>query len=114
MELLWPQGEATVGRVAELLAPKRPAYTTVMTVMTRLVGKGLLRRRLVGRAYVYQPAKTKEKFLADLSRTRTRTLVRDFGDVALAHFLQEIKGADPRRLARLQDFLWGEERNDQP
>lgn len=115
MALLWSHGEVTVGWVAERLAGrKRPAYTTVMTVMSRLTGKGLLRRRLRGRAYVYRPAKTKDDFLADTSRARVRALVRDFGEVALAHFVQEIEGADPPRLKRLQELLGGSDRHEQP
>lgn len=106
MELLWSQAEATVGSVAEGLAvPKRPAYTTVMTVMGRLTAKGLLRRRLDGRAYVYRPAMTKAEFLADRSRAGVQALVRDFGEVALAHFVEEIEGADPKKLEQLREFL---------
>lgn len=115
MELLWAHGEGSVSWVAERLARrKRPAYTTVMTVMGRLTAKGLLRRRLEGRAYVYEPAKSKAEFMADLSRFRVRALVRDFGDVALAHFAQELEGADPRRLQRLREFLNRAERNEPP
>ncbi len=102
MALLWRHGGATVRRVAEQLADAdRPAYTTVMTVMARLAKKGLLARRLVGRAYVYSPIRTKSEYLAEVSKTRVRALVQDFGEVALAHFVQEIEKADPRRLARL-------------
>ncbi len=112
MELLWSQGEATVGSVAKRLAgPKRPAYTTVMTVLGRLTAKGLLQRRLDGRAYVYRPAKTKSEHLSETSRVRVRALVQDFGEVALAHFAQELEQADPRQLERLGDFLKAAERN---
>ena len=111
MELLWEQGESTVRSVAERLTyPRRPAYTTVMTIMSRLVEKGLLRRRSAGRAYVYRPAKTREEFLAAASRSRVRELVRDYGDVALAHFVREIEQADGERLKRLAGWL---ERRDE-
>ncbi len=114
MELLWPHGDATVAWVAERLGRKKqPAYTTVMTVMARLTTKGLLSRRLQGRAYVYRPAKTKIEFLADTSRTRVRALVRDFGDVALAHFAQELEQTDPEHLQRLRTFLKTADRDAQ-
>ena len=37
------------------------AYTTVMTTMDRLFKKGLLSRRKVGRAFVYNPTATREE-----------------------------------------------------
>jgi len=106
MELVWVHGEATVRSTAERLADGgQPAYTTVMTVMSRLVEKGLLSRRLEGRAYVYCPTKTKGEFFAETSRAMVHSLVRDFGEVALAHFVQEIEQADPEKLRRLSELL---------
>lgn len=106
MELLWDRGEANVSWVAHHLPQrKRPAYTTIMTVMSRLVDKELLQRRLVGRAYIYRPAMTKEEYLSEASRSRVRALVRDFGDLALAHFAEEIEQVDPDRLRRLGKLL---------
>jgi len=48
MEEMWARGEATVRDVQQALnarGGKVRAYTTVLTVMTRLDGKGLLVRR---------------------------------------------------------------------
>ena len=105
MELLWKH-EGTVRSVADLLSgDKHPAYTTVMTVMVRLADKGLLTRRLTGRAYVYRPAQTKEQFFAGLSQVRVRELVESYGELALAQFVQEIEKADPRQLERLKALL---------
>ncbi len=57
LRLVWEKGEAGVDDVHQaLLASREIAYTTVMTVMTRLAAKGVLRRRKEGRAYVYQAA----------------------------------------------------------
>ena len=47
--------------------------------------------------------------ISDMSRGQVRALVRDFGDVALAHFAQELDGADPEKLERLREFLNGAE-----
>ncbi len=114
MELVWSQGEATVGWVAERLGRRKQiAYTTVMTVMSRLTTKGLLQRQLAGRAYIYRPTKAKSEFLSEMSRGEVRALVRDFGEVALAHFAQELEQADPRQLERLRVFLKAAERSDE-
>jgi len=58
MRLVWEKGEVQVEDVHQaLLADRAIAYTTVMTVMTRLARKGLLTRRKHGRAYLYRAAR---------------------------------------------------------
>jgi predicted transcriptional regulator len=57
MEVIWSQERPLVVReVRERLHYPRPvAYTTVMTVLTILHGKGVLRREKHGRAWRYWP-----------------------------------------------------------
>ena len=53
--------KATSSDVQQLVAASRPlAYTTIMTVLDRLVRKGKLTRRKAGRAFVL-PARTRAK-----------------------------------------------------
>ncbi|SNC64543.1 Predicted transcriptional regulator [Kytococcus aerolatus] len=74
MNHLWDtptaQGEGvTVREVHDTLGAAREiAYTTVMTVMDRLSRKGFLTREKAGRAYVYQPATSREGFAARIMR----------------------------------------------
>jgi BlaI family penicillinase repressor len=58
MNVLWRLGRASVREVHEALSGrKRPAYTTVQTMMTRLQEKGALRHvRKIGNAHIYEPA----------------------------------------------------------
>jgi predicted transcriptional regulator len=58
LEILWRLGEASVRDVQEALAPRRrPAYTTVQTIVARLEEKGAVRRtRKVGNAALFEPA----------------------------------------------------------
>ena len=60
MAVLWERdAAASVRDVHEQLAAERElAYTTVMTVLDRLAKKGIVRRELGGRAWLYRPAKT--------------------------------------------------------
>ncbi len=74
------------------------AYTTVMTVMSRLTEKDVLRRRKQGRGYVYEPVADDPAALA------VRGVMRDFGEAAMAQFVEEAK-SDPRVLRRLQRLL---------
>ena len=73
------------------------AYTTVMTVMSRLADKGALRRRPQGRSYVY------EATAADSAGLAVRGVLRDFGDAAMAQFVEEAR-SDPKLLERLFDL----------
>jgi predicted transcriptional regulator len=74
------------------------AYTTVMTVMSRLAEKDMLKRRHEGRGYVY------EATAEDTAGLAVRGVIRDFGDAAMAQFLEEAK-ADPQVLRRLRRIM---------
>lgn len=105
MEELWARSEATVREVQEALnarADKVRAYTTLLTVMTRLDGKGLLVRRRAGRLDVYSPALSRDAYLQARAEAEVRALVDDFGDLALAHFARHVSGLDAERLAKLR------------
>src|SRR5579862_8989726 len=68
MEEIWERGEASVREVMEVLnsrAGKERAYTTYMTIMARLDGKGLLDRRRSGKTDFYTPRYAREEY-ADL------------------------------------------------
>jgi predicted transcriptional regulator len=56
LKALWSLEEASVRDVQRVLAATKPlAYTTVMTLMERLVRKGAIARRKAGRAFLYSP-----------------------------------------------------------
>jgi predicted transcriptional regulator len=111
MEEMWGRGEATVRDVQQALnarAEKERAYTTLLTVMTRLDGKGLLVRRRAGRLDVYAPALTREEYLRARAESEVAALVEDFGDLALAHFAQHVGRLDPQRLETLRRLASGD------
>src|SRR5271165_1702467 len=61
LSALWSLGEGNVNAVRQIVAESRPlAYTTIMTVLDRLVRKGMLARRKVGRSYTYAPQATRD------------------------------------------------------
>lgn len=71
--VLWSIGEGTVRDVALALAPRQSfAYTTVMTLLERLVRRGQLARRKSGRSFVYaplnDPAELREAAIGELAR----------------------------------------------
>ncbi|MFH9002267.1 BlaI/MecI/CopY family transcriptional regulator [Streptomyces afghaniensis] len=68
MDRLWRWGRpATVREVVDDINRMRPvAYTTVMTVADILHRKGLLRREKAGRAWLYEPERSREEYTAAL------------------------------------------------
>ena len=77
MEALWALGSASVREVQERLpARKRPAYTTVQTIIYRLEEKGALRRvKKVGNAHVFEPVVSRKA----AARRRLDELLDFFG-----------------------------------
>jgi predicted transcriptional regulator len=101
MQELWQRAEATVREVHDALARER-AYTTVMTVMTRLCDKGMLIRERRGRSDVYRPTTTREEWAQDRARAGADALVEEFGDLALAQFTRQVAALDPERRQALR------------
>ena len=68
MDRLWSWNRpATVREVVDDLRSYRDiAYTTVMTVMDNLHRKGAVTREKDGRAWLYQAARTRDDYAADL------------------------------------------------
>lgn len=106
MELVWKQSPASVRDVYERLAKKRSiAYTTVMTVMSRLAEKGLLERQQHGRAYLYVPSCSREEFCEDTISTVMQGLLGGFGEPVLSNFVETIGAQDTAKLDQLMRLI---------
>lgn len=101
MDLLWDRGGwLTPGEVHEVLSAERPlAYTTVMTILVRLWGKGRLERQRDGRAYAYRPVLSREQQAA----ARMSEVLAGLKDrpAALTHFVQALDPCDRAQLRRV-------------
>ena len=88
MDVVWrSQQSVTVRQVLEMLAEERQlAYTTVQTVMDRLARKGLLVRRLEGKANLYLPRRSREDHTASAMQ-EALTAAPDT-QTALLHFVE--------------------------
>ncbi|HLF79957.1 MAG TPA: BlaI/MecI/CopY family transcriptional regulator [Dehalococcoidia bacterium] len=107
MRLVWASGQATVRDVHEQLEQRKVqlAYTTVMTVMSRLVIKGLLNRRRVGRSFLYGVKVNEEQFRVQTAQMLAQRLVRGFDHLALASFVDEVAKVGPERLEELRELV---------
>ncbi len=107
MDVLWSRGSASVGEVLERLNAGRArplAYTTVLTVLSRLVQKSLLERTERGRQHVYTPIVARSDFLQHEAERAVRAVIEDFGDMAIAGFLNAA-GPHERHRQRMLDWL---------
>jgi predicted transcriptional regulator len=108
MERLWKAGSATVREVHASLSARREgelAYTTVMTVMSRLAEKGLLRRFREGSAFRYRPAVERETFIAEASRDVFSGLARDLRGPVMAAFVDGLDDAEAETLEQLARLI---------
>jgi len=56
MSVVWDRGKATVHEVKDVLGKgRKPAYSTILTMMRKLEAKGYLEHTADGRTYVYHP-----------------------------------------------------------
>ena len=89
LKALWSLQEGNVRDVQQVVAQSRQlAYTTIMTVLDRLVRKGKLERRKVGRAFVYTPETPRD----EMRRVAIRELLDGFFDGSQEELLVFLRG----------------------
>ncbi len=92
MDCVWREESVSVRDVHSCLKKSRKiAYTTVMTIMTRLTDKGFLMRKRQGKAFFYSPKKTKEQTAKTMIRRIIDSLVDQFGEEAVIAFSDELE-----------------------
>lgn len=96
---LWAAPDAMIPAEVRAAMGDALAYTTILTILTRLWQKGLVVRDLRGRAYAYSPAVSEaelaaRRMRAALDRTRDR-------EAALSRFIGTLSKRDERALRRV-------------
>lgn len=106
LELVWDAGEATVADVRSRLRSRRkPAYTTVLSVMQKLEKLGLLRHRADGRAYVYRAVRSRRAAGIDSLRRFMKSVFAGDPLLMFEHLLEagDLSDAELAELRRLID-----------
>ena len=106
LEIYWRLDSATVREALDDLNGRRKqklAYTTVLTLVSRLWQRGLLERQPEGRGVRYRAIKSRDQLLAELSDELIDRLLDDFGDVAVARLGERLGTLDPDRLEKLKN-----------
>jgi predicted transcriptional regulator len=102
LQELWAS-KAPLGprELMERLPGKKRAYTTIMTILARLIEKGLAERFENGRTFVYQAAGNHDQLVA----RAIGQLIRSSNDprIVLAHLVKDFE--DPELINELQDIV---------
>ena len=111
MEIVWERGACSVRDVMDSLnrgvtSPR--AYTTYLTIMSRLDGKGFTERERVVKTDIYRPAISRDEYRAARAGAEVAALVDQYGDAALSHFARQVAQLDPERRRDLERLGRGE------
>ena len=105
MDILWKQGESTVGEVMEALPEESHlAYNTILTTMRILEQKGYLGRSKSGRAHVYRPLITREQARSKAVRHVVQSFFNDSPELLLLNILKH-ENIGQEELKRLRDMV---------
>ncbi|EEG78193.1 BlaI/MecI/CopY family transcriptional regulator [Dethiobacter alkaliphilus] len=107
MDIIWRKDcEVCVRDVFEDLAARRKiAYTTVMTIMGRLSDKKILEKRKQGNTSFFIPAMSRDEFTQGVVGNVLDSLLEDFADATLAHFMTRVKSDDRETIEKLEKLL---------
>jgi len=116
MKIVWQLDQATVRDVYEQLRTRRQvAYTTVMTMMRILERKGHLKVSRADRAYVYRPAKPRQRVLAEMVQEFVDRVFGGAAEPLVQHLVRDrhLTEDDLRDIARELKARSGDKRGDQ-
>jgi predicted transcriptional regulator len=111
MEHMWELGRVSARAVLEAVNedPSRSprAYTTVLTIMQRLEGKGLLERTRGPRFDLYAPVMGRDEYLRARADAEVDEIVAEYGELALVQFARHAAALDPERREELRRLAGG-------
>ena len=91
LKALWSLQQGKVKDVQQIVAQTRPlAYTTIMTVLDRLVHKGKLTRQKMGRAFLYCPRTPRDV----MRRAAIRELVDGYFDGSEEQLIEFLRDSE--------------------
>jgi predicted transcriptional regulator len=102
MEVLWDRGPSTVAEVREKLKVSL-AYTTVLTILRNLEGKGYVGHEEEGRAHRYVALVARDAARRSALRDLSAKLFKGSTELLLTHLVadQKLSDEEVRRIRRL-------------
>ena len=81
------------------------AYTTIMTILTRLVEKGILKRKKQGRGFLYEAVNKKQCFIANVFKSLLDQFAKVYGKEAEDAFLFVAKELTQKKAPAVRERL---------
>ncbi|MFQ6082053.1 MAG: BlaI/MecI/CopY family transcriptional regulator [Candidatus Aminicenantia bacterium] len=104
--VLWQEKEVTGREIFEKISQeKKIAYTTVLTVLDRLVKKGLVIKDKKGEVYSYRAAFNKNEFTDYISQQILRGVFDLSERATFSSFVEILSEFDPQRLDLLSSII---------
>ena len=111
MAAVWRLGEAKVDDVRAQLSRPDLAYTTVHTVLKRLMDRGLVDRSTDERGIVYRPRLDEAEYLAETFSDRLTATSAKVRKEALVNLVDRLDAGEVEDLARYTNRIHREREN---
>ncbi len=108
MNVIWQSNKPIKPSEVVCALDNEYAYTTIMTVMSRLSEKNILKRKKNGKAYYYYPSKEKEKYIKPKLRGIFKSMIESYGEIAVSQFIDVLESMDKEELDNLKKHLKGD------
>ncbi len=107
MEAVWSLGKPVPARTVHewVIREHDVAPLTVITVLNKLVTKGLLARAKQDDLYHYRAQFTRDEFMAHVSRRAVEGILSLGADAVTASLVDVLAERDPERLAELERLI---------
>lgn len=106
MDVIWSREKVSVREVMEALEDRKEySFNTIMTIMNRLVEKGLLRKCRAGNAYAYEARVCRDSFCREVTRSVVSSIVSDGSFFQVAAFAEALRECSEEDLESLRSIL---------
>ena len=103
MDVVWNNKACSARDVLSAVGKdKKLAYTTIATILKRLLDKGLLNRKVSSTGHIYSPKVSKEEYSKNVAKNIIGNFINSFGDTAIASFAD---GIDKLPEMKRREFL---------
>jgi len=106
LEALWERGALTGREIYEEVRRSRElAYTTVLTIVGRMVKKGSVKRKKLGGIYIYEPALKKPEFERQAASAVIKGIVAMSPSYAVSAFVDVLSQYDAGKLDEIMKII---------
>ena len=112
MNVVWEKGQATVHDVKEALSQgRKPAYSTILTMMRKLEAKGYLEHDVDERTYVYRPKVSQKTVRHGILGDVLDRLFEGSASLLVNSLVEQNRISD-KELGKIQTLIEERERNE--